>query len=347
MKAIVQEQTGAADVLALREVPAPVMRPGDVLIRVAASGVCYHDVVVRNGTFRRRVHLPLIPGHEVSGVVVQVGPQTQRFQVGDRVCTTQRRSVCGVCRECRSGHEVACEKREFMGDAHLNGGYAELVAVSEHCVALVPDTIDLVQASIVACAIGTALNAIRDVAKLKLGETVLITGAAGGQGAHGVQLARASGAHVIALVSSEAKAAVVRELGAHEVVVSAHGEDFSRQLLALTDDRGVDVVIDNVGAAIYQPLRRSLARYGRWILVGALSGETASFNPAHLFLHNISMLSAVSCSRSQLEDALTLVERGLVRPLITAALPLSEAVDAHLTLERSGGMGRLILRPGQ
>lgn len=345
MKAIVQQEVGAPDVLELREIPEPEVRPTDVLIRVTACGVCYHDVVVRNGVFRRLVHLPLVPGHEVAGVVDKVGSAIRHLKIGDRVCTLQRRSVCGYCRECRAGFEVNCLNREFMGDAHLNGGYAELVAVSENCVALVPDSIPLEHAAIVACAIGTALNAIRDVAKLRLGESVLITGASGGQGAHGVQIARASGAHVVAVVSSEAKAAAVRELGAHDVIVVPQGADFSQQVRAVTGDRGVDVVIDNVGAAIFDSIRKSLGKHGRWVLVGALSGETAAFNPAQMFLHDISLLSAVSCSRRQLEDALTLVERGLVRPLVSDVLPLSKAAQAHAALERSGVMGRMILKP--
>lgn len=344
MRAIVQRHAGGAEVLALEDVPEPEVRPGDVLIRAAVCGVCYHDVVVRNGVFRRRVHMPLVPGHEVAGVVERVGAATRELKVGDRVCTVQRRSVCGQCADCRSGHEATCPYQEFMGDAHLNGGYAELVAVSEDCVVRIPDGLPMEQAAIVACAVGTQLNAIRDVGKLRLGESVLIMGAAGGQGAHGVQIARACGAHVIALTSSDAKAEKIRALGAHETLVVPHGADFSGAVRDVTDGRGVDVVIDNVGTGVFDSIRRSLARHGRWVLVGALSGEKASFNPAQLFLNGISMLSAVSCSRSQLRDALVLVQRGLVRPIIADALPLAEAAHAHERLERAGVMGRLILQ---
>lgn len=345
MKAIVQPETGGPDVLLFCDVPVPDLRPADVLIRVAVCGVCYHDVVVRNGVFRRGVRTPLIPGHEVSGVVERVGDAVRRFKVGDRVCTVQRRAICGQCRDCRSGRETSCLRQEFMGDAGLNGGYAELVAVAEDCVAHVPDGVDLEQASIVACGIGTALNAIRDVGKLQLGESVLITGASGGQGVHGVQIARASGAYVLAVTSTEAKAKLIRELGAHEVIVAPHGSDFSARVRATTGERGVDMVVDNVGAAIFNPIRRSLARHGRWVMVGALSGETAPFNPAQMFLNDIALLSAVSCSLRQLEDSLLLVQRGLVRPLITTRLALSQAAQAHAALEQSAIPGRQILRP--
>jgi acryloyl-coenzyme A reductase len=346
VRAIVQRQAGGAEVLRLEEIGAPEMRAADVLIRVDTCGVCYHDVVVRNGVFRRGVHMPLVPGHEVAGVVEQVGPATKRLHVGDRVCTVQRRYVCGECRDCRSGHEVNCRYKEFMGDAHLNGGYAELLAVAEDQVALVPARVPLSEAAIVACAIGTQLNAIRDVGNVRIGETVLVTGANGGQGAHGVQIARACGAFVLAVASNQEKAARVRSLGAHEVVVMPHGGDFSADVRALTGGRGVDVVVDNVGTAVYEQVRRSLARHGRWVMVGALTGDKVGFNPAQMFTNDISLLSAVSCTRAQLEDALVLVERGLVRPIVAQHLPLECAAEAHTMLETSSVTGRIVLSIG-
>lgn len=345
MKAIVQSETGDPGVLQLAEVPPPELRAHDVLIRVDSCGVCLHDVVVRNGIYRKRVAMPLVPGHEVAGIVEAVGPAVRGFAPGQRVCTVQRRSVCGQCRECRSGHETSCRFQEFMGDAHLNGGYAEQVAVSEDCVAAVPANVTLEQAAITACAVGVQLNAIRDVGNLRLGETVLVTGANGGQGAHGIQIACAAGGIVVAVTGSVAKADAIRELGAHEVIVAPHGSDFSAQVRDVTDGRGVDVAIDNVGAEIYDSLRRSLAPRGRWVLVGAVSGAFARFNPAQLFTAGISMLSAVSCSRAQLEDALALVARGAVIPLVAETLPLCEAAAAHARLERGGIGGRLILKP--
>ncbi|AUW58160.1 zinc-binding dehydrogenase [Sphingobium sp. SCG-1] len=344
MKAIVQRETGASSVLKLAEIDRPEVRPRDVLIRVVACGVCYHDVVVRQGVYRKRVHMPLVPGHEVSGIIIETGTAVRHLKVGDRVCTVQRRSVCGECRHCRSNRETLCEFQEFMGDAHHNGGYAEFVAVAEDCTVRVPDGIPLEQASIVACAIGTQLNAIRDVAKVRLGETVLITGAGGTQGGHGVQVARACGAHVLALASSQAKADAILAIGASGVIVVKHGEDFSKQVREATDGRGVDVVIDNVGAETFHSVRRSLAQGGRWALVGAISGMKVPFNPAELFINGIDMLSAVSCSRSQLEDALKLVSLGMVSPIIASELPLEDAAVAHERLEHGESGGKLLLR---
>ena len=261
------------------------------------------------------------------------------FKPGDRVTTVQRRHICGRCRYCRDGRETSCAEREFLGDMGLNGGYAEFVCVEEDNVALVPDNIPLDQAAIVACAIGTELNAIRDVADVQPGERVLITGAGGGLGVHGIQVARATGAYVLGLTTSEEKAQQISDAGAHHVVLAKRGEDFSPLVKQATDGEGVDVIIDNVGSAVFQPSRKSLAMGGRWIFVGQLTGEFVQLNPAQLFLRDISIKSAKSTSRKQLQDSLTLVSRGQVRPVITAEMPLERAGEAHKDVESGRSVG--------
>ena len=346
MRAMVVREAGEANALQLEEVPMPPLRDNDVRIRVEACGVCFHDVVTRNGVLRRGIRMPLIPGHEVSGIVESVGPRVRAFKPGDRVCTAQRRHICGFCRFCRSGRETSCDEREFLGDADLNGGYAEYVCVGDDNVALVPWGVELAQAAIVSCAIGTELNAIRDVAQVRPGERVLISGAGGGLGVHGLQIARSVGAQVFAVTTSIDKAERLRQWGAHEVVVCGRGEDFSAQVRELTDGQGVDVVIDNVGSVLFEPTRRSLAMGGRWIFVGQLTGDFVRLNPAQLFLRDITIRSVISTSRNQLQDALRLVEQGLVKPVVTAELPLERAADAHRMLEAGSAFGRMLLRPG-
>jgi len=336
---------GDAEVLRIEDVPVPTLRPADVLIRVAACGVCFHDVVTRNGVLRRGISMPLIPGHEVSGIVEAVGPAVRRFTPGDRVATVQRRHICGACRFCRGGRETSCAEREFLGDAGLNGGYAEWVAVEEDNVARVPDGVPLESASIVACAIGTELNAVRDVAAVQPGDRVLVSGAGGGLGIHGVQLARLCGGTVIAVTTSEAKAEIIREAGAHEVIVCGRGEDFSPKVIAATGGDGVDVVIDNVGSVLFEPTRRSLGMGARWVFIGQLTGDFVRLNPAQIFMKDVTIRSAKSTSRRQLEDALGLVARGAVKPVITDVLPLEAAAEAHRIVESGRSVGRVLLRP--
>jgi acryloyl-coenzyme A reductase len=345
MKAVVVRAPGGTGVLKLETVPDPVAGRKDVVIKVDACGVCFHDIVTRNGTLKAGVQMPCILGHEISGTVVEVGQDVRDFKSGDRVATVQRYHICGSCRHCRMGRETLCPERKFTGDAGMVGGYAELIAVEDDNVARVPEGVALQDASIVACAIGTILNAMREVGKLSAGETALVTGAGGGLGMHAVQLARLAGAHVIAQTTSPQKAEQIRALGAHAVIVHARGEDFSAAVRKATSGQGVDVAIDNVGSQLFEPIRRSMGIGGRWILIGQLTGQFVPFNPAQLFLKNVSMLSATSTTRRQLEDCLALVARGAVKPIIAMALPLEEAARAHELVEAGKVAGRIVLRP--
>src|SRR5262249_2771753 len=163
MKAVVVRAPGGIDVLKIEQVPDPTPGPKDVVIEVDACGACFHDIVTRNGTLKAGVQMPCILGHEISGTVVEVGSDVRGFRKNDRVATVQRYHICGACRYCRSGREPLCPDRKFTGDWGMVGGYAEYVAIEDDNVALVPEEVALQDASIIACAVGTILNAIREV----------------------------------------------------------------------------------------------------------------------------------------------------------------------------------------
>lgn len=345
MRAIVAERTGPPEVLRVAEIAAREPGPREIRIAVAACGVCFHDVVVRNGVYRRGVGMPVILGHEVAGTVERLGSEVRGLKRGDVVATTTYSHVCGYCRHCRGGHETSCPERVFLGDAGLNGGYAELVCVDADAVQQVPSGVSMEDASIVACTIGTELNAVREVGGVQLGQRVLVTGAGGGLGLHGVQLCRLAGAFTIAVTSSEAKAARIREAGADEVVVTERGGDFSGEVRRLTGGTGVDVAIDNVGGPVFESVRRSMADDGRIVLVGQVTGDFISINPAQLFLRNISVLSAKGVSRAQLADAFELVARRRIKPAIEDVWRLEDAAEAHRRVEAGLSSGRLVLSP--
>ena len=347
MRAVIAERTGPPAVLRVADVAAREPGPREIRIAVSACGVCFHDVVVRNGTFRRGVAMPVILGHEVAGTIEKLGAEVSGLRLGDLVATVIHSHVCGHCRDCRGGHETSCAERIFLGDAGLNGGYAELVCVDADAALKVPAGVTPEQASIAACTIGTELNAVRDVGRVRLGERVLVTGAGGGLGLHGVQLARLAGAFTIAVTTTATKAARIREAGADEVIVVERGEDFSVEVRRLSDGRGVDAVIDNVGSPVFEAVRRSAADGGRIVLVGQLTGEFIAINPAQLFLRNISILSAKGVSRSQLADALDLVARRRIKPAVERVLSLEGAAEAHWLVEAGLSTGRIVLKPLQ
>ncbi|MFC4786350.1 alcohol dehydrogenase catalytic domain-containing protein [Nocardioides sp. MAHUQ-72] len=344
MRAVVVTNVGGPEVLELVAVPDPSPRGPECLVRVLACGVCSHDVATRRGTLKRGIELPVICGHEIAGEILAVGPGVVTRRPGELVVSTQRRRVCGSCRWCRSGRETLCPSLEFLGDVGLNGGYAELVLVEEDNLVPIPENLSPAEACIVACTVGSELNAIRDVARVRAGETVLVTGAGGGLGIHGIQVAAACGARVLATTTTPGKVALLEKLGA-EVLLVDPGTDFAERILDHTDGHGVDVAIDNVGSPVFHAVRRSLARGGRWVLVGQLTGDFVSLNPAQLFLRGIDLLSAISTTRQQAVDALDLVSRGLVVPVIEDVRPLAEASDAHRRVESGAVTGRLVLTP--
>ena len=344
MRAIVLREPGpAATSLRLETLPDPTPGPGQVVVRVAHAGVCFHDVVVRNGTLKAGVSLPVVLGHEIAGHVAALGAGVRGFRVGDAVATTQRSHVCGACRHCRMGREPLCAEAAFLGDAGLNGGYAEFCVLDMDSLVPVPEGVDLRAASIAACAIGTAYHAVVAIGAAQPGELVLVTGASGGVGMHAVQIARDAGCEVFATTTSPDQVDTLRALGADHVICHQRGEDFAPMLRELTNGEGVEVALDNVGAAVFQPVRRSMARGGRFVMVGQLDGAFVPFNPAQLFLKGVSLLASTSVTREELRRCLALLARGSVRAIMGGAMKLADAALAHEMMEAGRAKGRITL----
>lgn len=342
MRAVVAREVGGIDVLEVTNVDKPDPGTRQVLIKVRGSGVCYHDVINRRGGFPR-TEFPAILGHEIAGEVVGVGPGVREFSVGDRVATIQLQP-CGTCEYCRQGRESLCRRGAGLFGEETPGGYAEYVAADVNALVPLPDDVTAEVGSILACAVGTALHAIRARARVTVGETVLITGASGGVGAHAVQLARLAGARVLAVTSSPSKGDLLAQLGAHDVIVS-EDLDFSSQAKKLTAGAGVDAVLEIVGARTFPASLRSLRAGGRLVFIGNVTAETVSVAPALTILKELALMGADACTRQELADVIELVRRGQIEPVIDRTLPLEEAAEAHRLLESREVRGRVVLVP--
>ena len=340
MRAIVLHDPGGPSPLRLDDLPAPACPAGHVLLRVRACGVCYHDVVVAQGALRRGVKPNLILGHEIAGEVFSIASDVPNVAVGDRVVTLLT-SCCGACERCLAGLEHRCLAGHGIGHG-ADGGYAEYVAVTAASLVPIPAGVTFEQASLAACPAGVALRALRTVAALRDGETALITGASGGVGVHALQIAAQLGARVLAVTGSPDKADRLLALEA-EVIVSP-ALDFQYEVEALTDGIGVNVVLDTVGAPAFPAALRSLAQYGRIVLVGDLSGERISFSPASLLFKDAAVLGSSGANRSDVADALTMIAAGRLRPVYTA-FPLQDAPLAHRMLQERRLFGRAVLVP--
>jgi len=337
--AAVAHEPGPPSVLTIQEVPFPSIKAGEIILKVGAAGVSYRDIVERNGTYRRDVTFPSIMGIEIAGTVEVVGDGVSSLAVGDRVCT-KAFSSCGQCRYCRTGRETTCRQRRVV-----KGGYGEYVALAEDAAVKIPDTMSFDIACLIGPGAGVALNAVRDTARVQIGETVLVTGATGGVGIPAVQIARHSGATVFAVTRSEEKGAALIEAGAHHVVIQRDGQNYGRELRERLGGEGVDVVIDTVGSAAFQPAFDALAPHGRYCFVGQLNDQEISINPARIFFKRAQLLGVGSVSRVQLEDAIALTDRGIVRPRIARVMPLTEIVEAHRLVEAATENGRIVVKP--
>jgi acryloyl-coenzyme A reductase len=343
MRAVVQRSIGEPDILRVEDWPKP-SKPRDdhVLIHIRAGGVCYHDVLVRDGTYRHLVELPLVPGHEMAGEVLAVGDEVRRIKVGDQVASTNR-ETCGNCDLCRTATEGLCPNQVFFGH-NGPGGYAEFAVVRENALAVVPRSIPPEIACVLSCAVGTELHAIREIGQTRAGDTVLVTGAGGGLGIHGVQIAKVCGAYVFGLTTTAAKASAIRTAGADEIVVVERGERFDKKLREIAPN-GFDVICDNVGEPVFRSCFPSLAIGGRYVFVGQLNDRAISFNPAWLLLRNTRLLGSNSSTRRELDEVVRLVERGLVKPVIDRRMKLEDVPAAHRRVMSAEATGRLVLVP--
>lgn len=322
--------------LELAEVEEPRPTETQVLLRVLGCGICGHDQADRMGL--TRVKLPCVLGHEIAGEVVEVGSKVREFKVGDLVACKQF-TTCGHCLPCRSGKELDCAHRYFN-----YGGYAGYVALEDSVLLRIPEGIDPVTASIVACTVGTCYQALVPVAGLRPGETIVVTGAGGGLGLHGVQVAAARGARVLAMTGSQEKAETLRKLGAERVVVTSEGKA-AEELLEVTGGRGVDVVLDNVGHPdVFGQAFRALAKRGRYVFTGQVARERIGVYPLFIFSKQAVITGSSSTLMSSFMAAMSLVAQGAVTPVVMP-YPLADVERANQAMDRRAVVGRAVLVP--
>jgi len=323
MKAIVFDRTGGPEVLALAEVGKPEVRPGMVLIRNHAIGVNFADTRFRQGTYVVKPKLPDTPGLEAAGVIEAVG---------DGVTTV------------RPGARVA---------AFASKAYAEYCLAPAPMVIPLPESVGFTDGAAFPIQVLTAYHLLHTADSVRPGDTVLVHSAAGGVGLAAVQLAKAAGARVLATVGSDDKTGLVKAHGA-DAVINYAKEKFADEVLRLTDDRGVDLILDAVGKPTFEEGLRCLAPFGHLILYGRAGGPTDPLNVATLSPKSIKvsgfMLPTVTRgfpdqTRESAERCFALMREGRLALHIGKTFPLAQAAEAHRHLESRQSVGKLILVP--
>jgi D-arabinose 1-dehydrogenase-like Zn-dependent alcohol dehydrogenase len=341
MRAIVLRRLGGPEELEYAEVPDPEIGPGEALVRVKGEGVCGRDLIDRRGGFKG-LALPVILGHEFAGEVIKVAPGVTDLAPGDRVANLLRLG-CGSCRACQRGETPICERPWQSFGQTRNGGYAELVVAPAAALVKIPAQVSDVEAASVACTFGVALRALRTFGQVTLGDRVLVTGASGGVGMAAIQIAKALGAEVIAATSSDSKHEALAKAGADEVVV-----DPGATIHAKVRDHaplGVDVALELTGSPTFTSSMRSLKNGGKLVLVGNILADAIKFNPGAVILYGYQILGSAGCTRTDLEDAFSMIAQKKLRVIINQVLPLAKAADAHRVLADRGAIGRIVLTP--
>jgi NADPH:quinone reductase-like Zn-dependent oxidoreductase len=343
MRAWVIRATGGLDQLQLSDVPEP-QNPGPGHVRVAlrAAALNHLDLFVVRG-LPHEYRFPHIVGADGAGVVDAVGSEVRSVRAGDRVMINP-----GIpdyaCEYCRAGEQSLCRRYGILGE-HLPGTMAQYVVVPEQNVAIIPTLatpLTWAEAAAFSLVTLTAWRMVVTRAQLVVGETVLIWGIGGGVALAALRIAKLKGARVIVTSSSDAKLREAQTLGA-DATLNYKTQKISQEVRALTDKRGADVVIENVGEATWNESLRSLGRGGRLVTCGSTTGPHVTLDLRRLFWHQWSIMGSTMGNDAEYREVVRLLGAGELRPVVDRVFPFSEARAAFERLDRGEQLGKIVV----
>jgi len=330
--------------LEMQEIAIPPLGPGDVRVRIKAAGICHSDAHYRAGTADVEP-LPLTLGHEVAGIVEEVGSHVSHLKTGDRVCLHYM-VTCGHCDYCNRGSEQFCTSGAMLGK-YRDGGYAEYIVLSARSASLLPDDIPFEQGAIMMCSSATSLHALHK-ANVQAGESVAIFGV-GGLGIPAVQLAGAFGAGPVFAVDIKAgKLEMAQQFGA--TPINASEKDPVAEIMRLTSSRGVDVALELIGLPLtMKQAVQSLAVFGRAALVG-LTGQTFEIAPyADLLKKEAQVIGVADHLAQEIPQLIHWVQQGqlTLSGAISETVPLEADAINHVLdrLEQFSDEVRVVITP--
>lgn len=338
MQAAVLEARGREG-LNLRDLPKPVPRDGDALLRVHAVGLNRVDLYMRDSGAGITHSLPLVQGVEAAGVVAEA-PAGSGLKVGQKAILYSN-AFCGRCRYCLMGDQPLCVRADIMGE-HRHGSLAEYIAMPANCFFPLPDDADLKAAGALMVGHLTAWRMLFGKRTLQAGETLLVVGIGGGVAVACLQLAKLAGARVLVTSSSDEKLAQAKALGA-DGGVNYRTEKVAKRVLEMTGGEGVDMVIDSVGQASWADSLRSLRRGGRLVTCGATTGSNPGADLQRMFIRQLEVYGSTGGSIEEFGQLIALFARGGVQPVIDRCYPLAQVRDAFDRLHAGEQFGKVVV----
>ena len=344
MKACVLTATGGLDRVTVAEVPDP-PAPGRGQVRVAiqAAALNHLDLHVVGGLPGVTYHFPQILGADGAGLVESVGPAVDALRPGDRVMINPGVS-CYECEFCRAGEHSLCVRYGILGEHHP-GTLAPLIVVPQQNLVRVPDVtpqLSWAEAAAFTLVTLTAWRMLMTRARLRAGETVLIWGIGGGVSLAALRIAKLHGARAIVTSSSDAKLETARQLGA-DATLNHRTQDVGAEVRALTQKRGVDVVVENVGDATWQTSLRCLCKGGRLVTCGATAGPLVETDVRRLFWNQYTIMGSTMGNAAEYRDVVAQLALGQLRPIVDRVLPLAETRAGFERLQRGEQLGKIAI----
>ena len=342
MKALAFHEHGGIDKLKYQDVPDPKLSAGDVLVRVRAAALNHLDLFVREGLPGLKLPLPFWSGCDIAGEVVEIGAAVPDVKVGDRVAVNPNLH-CGRCEYCQKGQHSLCVSYGILGE-HTHGGLAELVKVDGRKVLTLPDHVKFEDAAAFVLVNMTAWRMLVSQARLRAGEDLLIIGVGGGVSSTGVQIGKLCGARVWVTSSSDEKLERARALGADECINYAK-DDWVKAIAQKTGRRGVDVILENVGAATWPGAIRALAKGGRLVTCGGTSGPICETDVRQVFWKQVSIIGSTMATNAEFAEVMAQLFLGRLKAIVDSVMPLKDGVAAQERLAAGKQFGKIVLTP--
>ena len=341
MKVVLFRAHGGPEVLEFTDFPTPQPKPDEALIRLHAAALNRMDVMVRNGWPGLKLGLPHINGADGAGEVVAINASSSGdIKIGDHVVINANFG-CGQCEYCLQGKDNLCRDWHLLGET-VRGTYAEYVALPLKQLYRLPVDFDYHQAAAAALVYQTAWHSLVKRGCLQRGETVLIVGAGGGVNTASIQIAKYISAQVIVVGSDAKKLERAESIGADVLIDRSKEEDWSKTVFLATNKRGVDVVVDNVGATFMQSLR-ALRKGGRLLTVGNSAGPKVEIDNRYMFAKHLSIIGSTMSTLEDFKEVMDLVVAGKLKPIIDKTYPLRDAALAQERLWKNENFGKITL----